>query len=292
MTAVLIGQAEPNTEPWYEMRRAGIGGSEIAGVVGLSRYMSPFWLWHFKKGNLAPQRVSAAMEWGHRLEPVVREWWAEQHPELRVNGTPGTYAHSERDWQRCNPDGLIFADETSADPTALYEGKTARFDDGWGKSGTADVPMDYMCQIQWQLDIFGLERCYVAVLFGGSDPREYVIDANPTDQAFLREKAEAFWNSIQNDQEPPLDATDHTYQAVVELNPDMQKDEFVDLDPELWTAFTEAKSRIDEANSELTFAKSQILHAMRGVQYAHVAGTKVLRRQRHPSGSYYLKETA
>lgn len=291
MSAVLLGVEEPNTEPWYELRRGGIGASEVAGVLGLSRYMSPYWLWHFKKGLLPAQRVNTAMEWGHRLEPLVRSWWAEQHPEFIVEGTPGTYSHAERSWQRCNPDGLIYQTE-GAEPVALYEGKTARYDDGWGKAGTADVPLDYACQIQHSLDIFGLPVAYVAVLFGGSDPREYVVEANPEDQATIRNKAAAFWESIQADDVPPLDASDHTYEAVRQLHPNINKELLVDLTAEQWGEYLSAKAAVAENEAALTLAKSRILDLMGSARIARFAGTDVLRRQASSSNTPYLREVS
>lgn len=285
MTAVLVGQAEPHSPEWHALRREGIGGSEIAAVVGLSRWTSAYQLWHRKRGNIGEQPQNEAMEWGTRLEPAIVQKFIDEHPEWDVQATPGTYCHEDRAWQRCNPDGLLIGEET-----ALLEVKTVNaFADDFTKT---DIPIYYRTQIQWQLDIFGLDRCYAAVLVGGNTYYEYIVEANAEDQATLRAAAERFWNSIQTDDEPPLDATDHTYRTVVELNPDLRKDEFIDLDPRVWADYVQAKVAINHAEGELTLAKSQILHAMRGVQFARFAGEKVLRRQRHASGSYYLKEVS
>lgn len=287
MSAVLMGNEPVHSPAWHALRAGGIGGSEIAAVVGLSKWTSAFELWHRKRGAIGEQAQSEAMEWGSRLEPVIAAKFAEEHPEFQVQTTPGTYCHPERPFQRCNPDGLVIPDE--GEP-ALLEVKTVNaFADDFTKTG---VPVYYATQIQWQLDIFGLDRCYAAVLIGGNTYREYVIDANPEDQAFLREAASKFWASIEADDEPPLDASDHTYRTVVELNPDLVKDEAVDLTPDTWGAYVTAKAALNHAEADLVLAKSQILHAMRGSQFARFAGSKVLRRQRSSAGTYYLKETA
>lgn len=280
MTAVLLGTFEPNTAPWYELRNGGIGASEIGAVVGLSPYESPFSLWHHKKGNLPPVRVSSAMDWGHRLEPVVRDWFASRH-EFDVEATPGTYAHSERPWQRCNPDGLIFDDEFRPRPIALYEGKTSRYGDGFGPSGSDIIPVNYRCQVQWQLDIFGLPRAHVAVLIGGSDAREYVIEADPGDQALLREAGRKFWESLQNDDEPPIDATHETYEAVRELHPEIE-DEDQPIPAALFHDYSHTKEAAERAADAHRKVKSELLNTMGNARLATVAGLPVLRRQ--PSG--------
>lgn len=286
MNAVLLGQAELESPEWHALRAGGIGGSEIAGVVGLSRWTSPFQLWHRKKGNLPDQTPNEAMEWGNRLEPVIAQRFVDDHPEFKVTRTPGTYAHHERGWQRVNPDGLV----EDSDGHALLEVKNASaYADDFTKD---DIPLEYHCQVQHAMDVFGLTRCYVAVLIGGNHYREYVIDADAEDQADLRTKGEEFWASVQNDEEPPLDCSTHTYRAVVDLNPDLVKGEGVDLTSDHWGAYVIAKAELREAEDALTLAKSQILHTMRGVQHARFAGEVVLRRQRHASGSYFLKEVS
>lgn len=295
MSAVLLGVHEPNTEPWYELRAGGIGASEIAAVVGLSPYVSAFWLWHFKKGNIPGQSVSDAMEWGHRLEPVVRDWFAERHPEFWVHETPGTFAHEERQWQRCNPDGLITPTTVHGTlddaATALYEGKTARYPDGWGCTGTDEIPLHYRCQIQQSLDIFGLPRAYLAVLIGGNEPREYVIEADAEDQATLREAGAAFWASLQADTEPPIDCSDSTYEAARKLNPEIDKDAEIEIG-DLWREFNSLAQMRDSYEDELRSVKSKILAAMGTARIAKSNDIPVLRRQMSSAGTPYLKEIA
>lgn len=294
MSAVLVGQAVPHSPEWHALRAGGIGGSEIAAVVGLSPWTSPFQLWHRKRGLIGEQRQSEAMEWGTRLEPVITQKFIDEHPEWAVRPTPGTYAHSERPWQRCNPDGtlhsIISGDIAKGDYSALLEVKTVNaYADDFTKDS---VPVYYATQVQWQLDIFGLDVCYAAVLIGGNTYREYVIEANPTDQAYLREKAEVFWASVENDERPPIDASDHTYETVRELNPLINKDLVVDLNSELWADYLRAKATVTEGEEALTLAKSRILDVMGQARVARFAKTDVLRRQLSSSKTPYLKEVS
>lgn len=292
MSAVLLGNAVHDTPEWHALRAGGIGASEISAVVGLSQYVSAFQLWHVKKGNLPGQRTKPHMGWGHRLEPVVRGWWLEQHQEFGCQPNPGTYAHSERDWQRVNPDGLLYLNDDDSKPTALYEGKISRFGDGFGKSGTDEIPISYRCQVQHAMDVFGLNRCYVAVLIGGSEARKYVIEADPQDQETLRNAGRRFWESVHANDEPPIDCSEMTYRAVRDLNPLIERDAAINLDPHLWAEYLEHKAEADRHSELLTGVKSRILASMGTARSARFAEMTVLRRQMSSAGTPYLKEVS
>jgi predicted phage-related endonuclease len=42
MTPILLPKHELHSEAWHEARRSRLGGSEIAAVLGLSPWQSPF----------------------------------------------------------------------------------------------------------------------------------------------------------------------------------------------------------------------------------------------------------
>jgi putative phage-type endonuclease len=106
MTAELVGHFEHGLPEWHQARMGGIGGSEIAAVLGLSKWESHFSLWH-RKQTLIPDRPdNPDTEWGTRLEPVILQAFADRHPELVVDTRPGTWRNTDRPWQIANPDAL------------------------------------------------------------------------------------------------------------------------------------------------------------------------------------------
>jgi hypothetical protein len=46
------------------------------------------------------------MEWGNRLEDVIIDKFADEHPEYVLLRDVGSWAHNERPWQKANPDFL------------------------------------------------------------------------------------------------------------------------------------------------------------------------------------------
>ena len=80
MTApVFVGNFEPGSPQWQAARARGIGGSEIAAVLGLSPWESRFSLWHRKMGLAAPVAQNDVMYWGNRLEGVIRDEFNLRH---------------------------------------------------------------------------------------------------------------------------------------------------------------------------------------------------------------------
>ena len=47
-------------QDWLAMRKAGIGGSDCAAAVGLSRWKSPFQLWSEKTDRIVPTKSAEA----------------------------------------------------------------------------------------------------------------------------------------------------------------------------------------------------------------------------------------
>ena len=276
MKAIELGHHEPNTPEWDNLRSQGLGGSEIAAVVGLSPWQSRFSLWHLKRGNIGKQNVNAGMHWGTLLEPVICDHFASKRDMLDVQEA-GTYRHHEREWQLANVDRLLWDDEHGY--VGILEVKTASAFDAheWGR-GPEDIPPYYRCQVLWYLDALELPVAHLAVLIGGSDYREYEIGYSPDEARWLREQGAAFWQSVIDGEMPDLDGSDATYQAVRELHPDINGDT-VEIDPDLHEWFQASKKAAEQAASEHVAAKATLLDAMGDARYAEVDGARVYRRQ-------------
>ena len=161
----VVTDAPQGSDEWLEARRGGIGGSDVGTILGLNPWATPLDVWLAKvEGQDAAG--NEAMEWGHRLEPVVRAKFAESRTAW-VDEVPGTLAHPDRDWMRASLDGLV----NDADGTAVLEIKTTR--------GSFDsVPPTYIAQVQWQMAVTGLDLAHIAVLSGGSRYSEFTVEVD------------------------------------------------------------------------------------------------------------------
>lgn len=276
MTALVVELPTytPGSRQWAEQRAAKVGGSEIAAILGLSPWESHFSLWHRKQGLVGPVEESAEMEWGKRLERIVADKFFENHPELmRLGG--GTYSRTDRPWQIATPDEQACPSDDSVPGEAeVVEIKTAMYDTGWGQQGTDQIPVYYLCQVRWYLSVLGLRRAYVAVLIGGSDYREYVVERSAADEDLMVEAARAFIASIETGARPDIDTHSETYQVIRELHPEIDGTD-CELDPGIAEAYLLAEATHRLAEADLTGAKSRVLDAMGSAKYALHADRKV-----------------
>ncbi|MFH9368105.1 YqaJ viral recombinase family protein [Streptomyces anulatus] len=214
----VLGWFEPGTPDWHAARANGIGGSEIATVMGISPYESRFSLWHRKQGLIAPVEESEVMYWGKVHEPGIAARFAELHPWL-VKPEP-TYTRAERPWQIANPDRQVYRTDR---PNELLEIKTARDDHGWGEPGTDEIPVHYRAQCLWYLDVTGARVCHVAVLIAGSEYREYVVEYDEADALAMRAAGAEFMRTIRQHERPDIDGHAATFQTIKAL-PEGQDD--------------------------------------------------------------------
>ncbi|MEU1663639.1 lambda-exonuclease family protein [Streptomyces sparsogenes] len=209
----LIGWFAPGSDQWHAARAQGIGGSEIAAVLGLSPYESRFSLWHRKKGLTGDVPQSEVMEWGNRLEAAIAGKYAEEHPEQLVVPA-GTYHATGKPWWIANPDRLALNPDGTID---IVEVKTVRFDDDWGEPGTDQIPIWYRCQVVWYGGALGVRRARLAVLFGGQEYREYIVDITTGEIETLATAGAEFMRTLADDERPDIDGHSATFQVVKAL---------------------------------------------------------------------------
>lgn len=192
-------------QAWLETRRSGIGGSDVAPMLGLSKWKTPYQLWQDKRGELPEQEDNEAMYWGRELEPVVRRRY-ELETELTVIHDEGLIRHKDYDFILANLDGRVENEEI------ILEIKTARYADEWGEVGTAEIPIAYSLQCQWYMMVTGYTAADVAVLISGSDFRLYRVEQDLELQEILLNAAIEFWDRVQTGVPPDIT----TYSDTVE----------------------------------------------------------------------------
>jgi len=295
---VLLGKHEPNSPAWDYLRATRLGGSEVAAVVGLSKWATPYSLWHRKAGMrhghpLLPEEDigdSPMIEWGNRLEEVVGEKLIENHPDLSLVASPGTFAHVERDWQLANPD-LLGDDpdlpDTDGQPRPVIgEVKTAAYGHAWGADGTDEIPLYYRCQCQWYMDVMGAEYAILCVLIGGNDYREYKIPFDLADALYLRSHGEAFMKSVRDGVEPPVTGGFVDKDAVQAMWEPALEGGDVQIPREVALAYARAVAAEKAAKIEKATWVAKIESLLKGDRRAMLNATPVAARTNGPHGIY------
>jgi putative phage-type endonuclease len=281
MTAELVGHFKHGSPEWHAARMDGIGGSEIAAILSLSKWESHFSLWHRKQGRIPDRPENPDTEWGTRLEPVILQKFRDVHPELAVDTRPGTWRNTDRPWQIANPDALAIGwdVEVGHDAEVVVEAKNVNdrvafeWDDG--------PPPYYLIQVRWYLDVFSLDRAIIAALFGGSDYQEFEVTPDPDDTHLLRQAGADFMRSLREGRRPDIDSHAETYTALRYL-PDGLIDDKVEIPQELANQYEEALAMVEKWQDAKRLAASLMLDAIgnhRGAKVgARTIATRALRK--------------
>lgn len=178
-------------------RNSGIGGTDIAGIVGLSRWKTPLSVYLEKVGLAAPPEQNFQMKMGKMLESAVAELYRQATGAVLIPAE-ATIRHPAIPWAYCSPDRLI-----QGQPAGLeIKTATSRMADQWGTEGTDEIPTDYYLQCCWNMFVcsgyFGTsyDRWDVAVLIGGSESfRIYRVEYDPEIEEGIKAAGEKFWNN-------------------------------------------------------------------------------------------------
>jgi putative phage-type endonuclease len=174
----ILDKSDMTPEDWqaYREKQKGVGGSDVATILGLNPYKTNFTLWLEKTGQIEPPNLSGNefIEWGNILEPVIREKFAKE-TGFEVFENHWVMLHDTHDFMVANIDGEVI-DPQFGGKRGVLEIKTAG--ERMAKEWEEGPPHHYMLQVQHYLAVMGedYEYAYVAVLIGGNQFKYFLID--------------------------------------------------------------------------------------------------------------------
>lgn len=200
--AVAIAQNSPE---WLEWRNAGIGGSEIAAIVGASKWATALSVWAKKTGIDKTQiEENGNMEWGHRLEAAVTDKWLDEHKDYALEIRGPVFERTDMPWMRASLDNVVSAPDGSFE---ALECKTAGSDEDWyDPMGAECVPEAYMWQAYWQMAVTGICRVHLSVLVMGR-VRSWICRTLEWDDKYIDYaiiKGRHFWERVESGNPPGL----------------------------------------------------------------------------------------
>ena len=199
---IVAKTTEITHEAWLAARRKGIGGSDAAAVVGLSRYSSPLDIWLQKTRRKPATPDNEAMHWGRLLEPVVRAEFV-RRTGLTVKECPYLMAHKDYPFMLANVDGIVSEKDGTK---AVLEIKTTN-SFTTAKDSEDGLPVAWYCQTQHYLAVTGLSKAYVVVLIGGNKLQWQIVDRDEETIQTIVALESHFWHEyVLKDVPPPVDA--------------------------------------------------------------------------------------
>lgn len=202
----------PDAGAFAEFRTAGIGGTDVPAILGLSKWRTPFDVYASKLHLVAPPPMSEEAIMGTLLEPLLFQRLADVKG-VRVLRVEAAFRRKAEPFIVCNPDGFVLPTAQSPEP-AIAEGKTrSEFDrKKWGEDESDEVPDEERLQAEYYCAITKIPNWIFPVFFG----RNLVVfkgKANPEIGEELVGAARTFWNEHVVPQIPPKPMTGEAAEA-------------------------------------------------------------------------------
>ena len=194
---------ENNRNEWLARRKVGIGGSDVAALLGVSPWKTALDVYYDKVGTGRDDTETEAMRIGTELEDyVARSYERETARTVRRFNTLLQRGHCIGNIDRLVvPEGAKMASwKGSVKTDTLLECKTATAE--WPDG----VPEHYICQVQHYM---GLDEAFlhadVAVLFIGFDKKFRIHRVERDDSLIvaMQSAVEAFWTEHVEKRIPP-----------------------------------------------------------------------------------------
>lgn len=244
-----------NREEWLKYRESGIGSSEVATVMGLNPWETPYQLWRRKVGLDAPKAENFAMKAGHYLEDAVAQFWHDEtgNEIIKSSATDWLIVNTEKPYMRVSPDRTYWLKDKkkNSENKGILECKTTQM-----SIDPDDLPKHWFCQLQYQLGVAELSEGSLAWLCSGREFGYQHFSFLPDFFAWITESVDRFWvDNIQGKKEPDsINAKDvllkfsrQTDGKLIEVSEEMFDvySQLKDVKKEL-AALDERKSKLEE----------------------------------------------
>jgi putative phage-type endonuclease len=191
-----------NEAEWLEERRKGIGASDIAAVMGVSRWKTPYQVYLEKRKEANDFLGNKIMDWGKRMEGPIRQWYSDTTGRTVIipqkeDGTPKILYHAKYPFLLASLDGYT-------EDERVVEIKTSYSSDGWGEPGSSKIPDEYMLQVQHQMLVTGYHVADVPVSIHGGPPELYIVYEDKEMQDMILKAAIEFWGRVESGTPPDV----------------------------------------------------------------------------------------
>jgi len=241
------------TQKQLDERINYLGGSDIPVLFGLSRFRNVHDLWLEKTGRMIPEDISdkPAVKAGKLFERGVLEEAVDvlgpiqKNIERRIKGSP----------IKVHADAMVR--DTKEPIEVKVEGLFGKLREGWGESGSDEVPFDVLVQAMSQAMALESDIGHIGAFLGGIGFQFYRFgyDADIADQ--ILERADRFWTvNVQGDT-PPEEIPHIEFLKKTKRNPIT-----IEIDLDLFERYQIARENLDCAEESEKQLKAEILAKM------------------------------
>lgn len=182
-------------EQWFEERRKGIGGSDAAKVMGLSRWGGPFSVYQDKVNGVKAPVDSEAVHFGNVLEDVVAQEFSRREG-VKVRRRNSMTFSEEYPFMMANIDRELVGAKIGLECKTASAYKSGEWEGD-------ELPDEYYVQVQHYCSVMDWEGCWIACLIGG---QRFVYKYVPRNESFIGDmiaQERDFWEGHVIPQNPP-----------------------------------------------------------------------------------------
>jgi putative phage-type endonuclease len=270
-----------------EARKTGIGGSDIAVVLGINPYKTVYELYE-EKVNGFTQDLSnnEKVIWGNLLEEPIAQRYQQLTGKALVRSE--MVRHAQYPFLIANPDRLIVSEKKGLEIKAVGE-NTKHL---WGESGSQIIPDYYYVQAAHYMLVLDYQEWDVAALIGGQELRIYSFERDKEMDELIISKGSEFWyNHVQKQVAPAIDyAKESVQQLIKRKNPVVSElsielaDEYIVIANQL----ENAKENIKHYDSVRKEAEAKLLNVIGEAGRAVLPNGRFLFRKRVERRAYQV----
>lgn len=196
-------------DEWLKARKLGLGGSDMAAVLGLSPWRSPIDVWLDKTSDTVEEKESEPMYWGNVLEEVVAQEFAKRSG-YKVRNNNFTLQSEEYPYLLANIDREIVGLDAGLECKTANAFKANEWDGD-------NVPDAYYIQCQHYMAVTGKSSWWIACLVGGNTFYYKEIKRNEEVIKAIIDTGAAFWELVESKTMPAPDDTKQCENALKKL---------------------------------------------------------------------------
>ena len=229
----MITKIKTNThEEWLEERKKSLGGSDVASVLGMNEYTSPYTVWAEKTGKLPPFEGNEWTRLGNDLEGYVAQRFCEASG-LKVVNDNTTWRNDKYPHLHANIDRRVVGMKAGVECKLTSELNAKKYKNG-------EFPDRFYAQCVEYLCVTELDRWFLAVLIYGKGIKIYQMTRIPNDEvpewceasvyvddneikAMVKATAD-FWECVKSGEAPMVDGSKSTSETLTTIYPESNGD--------------------------------------------------------------------
>lgn len=270
----LISTVKMDREEWLKVRQSGIGGSEIASLLGINPWSSPIKVWQDKLGQAEEIKPNYQMRLGSLAEDAVAQIWAEDNPDFKVERINSIMQSLNNKIFLANIDRIAWSVKDFEPIILEIKNISGR---GAGKWYGEEPPYYYQAQVQWYLGVTGLKKGKLIANIANNEMLEFDIERDEEVISKMFEVANDFWqkNVLNKEMPAPIGNDSDIFSTIFDIasNP-----EGTDLTAHkgLFERRGELKTQIDELASEMKGIENTIKVELGEFKFGTIEGKKAV----------------